>query len=283
MRSIQLARPDWIFHKDTPVAVCIYGAVARAFPAAWNSQKLYVIEPLRRYFNRVEVYIFEQVDACFDEQQAPTNCREIIESEVTAYHAITTETIDAAVASHCSQSCAHFGHGNEYAYRFAYLEHLVSEFLKTFEGIAVAFSGDFVFARTIDPSEILELKCNEIMFADRFYYTMHEQDRKYNGAEPDGLYSGCSSSVANVMNTFENIHNRHDNYYEHQIGQNLRDNALVPKHSASIRTEKLRRTGKYKYSLDDERIVGSDSLEETRHLRDIYMKIAEQIPSNKPC
>jgi hypothetical protein len=113
---------------------------------------------------------------------------------------------------------------------------------------------------------------------------MDYADREYDGGEPDGAYIGCSSSVAAVMNTFEHVRDWDaDSYYELQIGQNLRDHGIEAKHSPSLRTEKLRRTGKYKYSLDDARIVGNDSLQETQNLQDIYMNFAEQIPSNAPC
>lgn len=270
----------------SPIAVCVYGAIGRAYPAAWRSQSRYIIDPLRRLGFDVEVRVWEQVDDVFDGRRAPTNCQDTIGKHAVSYVAKTSEELDLLVDEVCARGnpsspgdarrdCLTFCHPpscSTYAYRTACLESLVADFLVGFVGWAVVFSGDFVFASEIDAKELVDPTPGRVVLLDRDYYTFGDFEgamtlKDIDGAEPDGFYMGDARYVEKVLRTLDYARSRRQAHYEVHIGMNIRDNNLVPHHSSTLRSEKLRRTGDFREVIVP---IGNDSACEAEALERIY-------------
>ena len=231
-------RIDQEYIKETgeTCAVCIYGAIARGYPAAWESQLRHIIMPLRESGLQITVHIWEQVDSCYDGLTSPTDCRSVIEPHVDSYLSFESQDIDAIVLAYCrAHRCADLTAQTtnwKFPYRYAYMENKISDFLNGRAGYAVAISGDFVFAKDLDIAEILRLENNEVGVAPSVFNV------------PDGFYAGKAQAVSAITGLYKYRESLEDNIYEHNLQKVLDGNGLSAREIPTVH-RKMRRSGNY--------------------------------------
>ena len=221
---------------STPVAVCIYGAIGRGWPAAWCSQKKHILEPLRKAAFCVELFVWEQVDNCFDGMESPTECHVELIKDAVAYSRYTSAELDAlttCLEAPCMQD--KMNHEKMYigrAVRYAYLEQLVADFLARRGGLAVAISGDIVVHHDID---IAELVNKELVTSanDQWAYQFLA----------DGFYMGKAFAVSVAMQTFDRAPHRDILFYEQHSFANAKEEDIQVSYSDSMARGKMRRSG----------------------------------------
>lgn len=233
-------------HADASTCyVCIYGAIGRAFPSAWEGVKTHIVDLLRGATQRVEVHVWEQVDGCFDQLKAPENCRELIEPYATSYTQIRSETIDDHVKQKClSGGCCSLVGGEfnwTFTYRFAYMENLVSQFLKNCAGRAIAITGDIVVVAPINADALLNIPERSVGVLNKW---------EFDGIA-DGLYTGLTRDVSDAMSVYQHVDaDCRDGNYERHLSRLFKKKSLTAV-TVPLIFRKLRRNGTYAWAHGD--------------------------------